>query len=93
MPMHAVNVEGVAYRSYRLIEVSHTIWTDKSTRHCAVNKKKNIKSKCTHLGPHRAAQKIFDAWCRTNKINNIENTRFVIQETTRGKKQKIFVGC
>ena len=91
MPMHAVNVDGAAYRSYRLIEVEHKNWTDKSIRHCAVNKKKNAESKSTHLGPHRAAQKIFDAWCRTNKINHVDNTRFIIQETTRGKKNKLFV--
>lgn len=91
MPVHAINVDGVAYRSYRLIEVQHTEWNDKSTRHCAVNKKKNAESKSTHLGPHRAAQKIFDAWCRSNKLNNVDDTRFVIQETTRGKKNKLFV--
>lgn len=91
MPVHAVNIEGVAYRSYRLVEVQHTTWNDKSIRHCAVNKKKNAGSKSTHLGPHRAAQKIFDAWSRTNKLNNVGNTRFIIQETTRGKKNKLFV--
>jgi len=91
MPVHAVNIEGVAYRSYRLIEVQHPSWNDKSIRHCAVNKKKNAASKSTHLGPHRAAQKIFDAWCRSHSLNNVENTRFVIQETTRGKKNKLFV--
>lgn len=91
MPVHAVNIEGVAYRSYRLVEVQHNSWNDKSIRHCAVNKKKNTDSKSTHLGPHRAAQKIFDAWCRTNKLNNVGSTRFIIQETTRGKKNKLFV--
>lgn len=91
MPVHAVNVEGVAYRSYRLIEVKHAQWTDKSIRHCAVNKKKNVNSKSTHLGPHRAAQKIFDAWCRSHALNDVSETRFIIQETTRGKKNKLFV--
>lgn len=91
MPVHAINVDGIAYRSYRLIEVQHAKWKDNSTRHCAVNKKKNAESKSTHLGPHRAAQKIFDAWCRSNKLNNVNDTRFVIQETTRGKKNKLFV--
>lgn len=91
MPVHALNIEGVAYRSYRLIEVQHPQWTDKSIRHCAVNKKKNVNSKSTHLGPHRAAQKIFDAWCRSHKFNSVSTTRFIIQETTRGKKNKLFV--
>ena len=45
MPVHALNIEGVAYRSYRLIEVQHPQWTDKSIRHCAVNKKKKCKFK------------------------------------------------
>ncbi len=89
--LHAINVDGVAYRSFKLVKIDHALWTDKSVRHCAVNKKKKKDSKSTHLGPHRAAQKIFDAWCRINKLNNINTTRFIIQETTRGKKQKMFV--
>lgn len=91
MPVHAINIEGVAYRSYRLIEVKHTQWNEKSIRHCAVNKKKNKESKSMHLGPHRAAQKIFDAWCRSHQLSDVQATRFIIQETTRGKKNKLFV--
>ena len=89
--LHAINVDGVAYRSFKLVTIDHTLWNDTSVRHCAVNKKKKKESKSTHLGPHRAAQKIFDSWCRTNKLNTVEPIRFVIQETTRGKKHKMCV--
>ena len=89
--LHAVNVDGVMYRSFKLVKIDQKIWSDKSVRHCAVNKNKKKDSKSTHLGPHRAAQKIFDSWCRTNKLNVVELTRFIIQETTRGKKNKMFV--
>ena len=91
MTLHAINVDGVAYRSFRLISVEHNKWTESSVKHCAVNKKKKPNSKYTHLGPHRAGQKIFDSWCRSNHIQSIDKTRFVIQETTRGKKRKLFV--
>jgi hypothetical protein len=89
--MHAVNIEGVAYRSFRLVHIASSLWTETSTRHCAVNKKKNPDSLSVHLGPHRAAQKIFDAWCRVNHLNDVPATRLVIEETTRGKKGKRFV--
>ena len=93
MTLHAINVDGVAYRSFRLISVNHQKWTENNSikKHCAVNKKRKANSKYTHLGPHRAAQKLFDSWCRTNNIQSIDKTRFVIQETTRGKKHKTFV--
>ena len=45
----------------------------------------------SHLGPLRAAQKIFDAWCRHNNVQVIKPTQFTIQETTRAKAGKLIV--
>ena len=59
-----------------------------STR--ALLNEKTSTQNTTHLGPLRAAQKIFDSWCRHNAFVTLAPTAFVIQETTRGKQSKVF---
>lgn len=86
----AYSKDGKPYRSYRLVSVSHPKWTPTSAQHTALNKSKQSQQSTTHLGPLRAGQKIFDSWCRHNAFVTIETTRFIIQETTRGKQSKLY---
>tara|TARA_Y200000002_G_scaffold361216_1_gene347116 strand:- start:374 stop:892 length:519 start_codon:yes stop_codon:yes gene_type:complete len=94
---YAINKEGKAYRSFKLLSVEHKKGgkienqlqnSDKS--HTAVNRSKKTTSNASHLGPLRGAQKIFDAWCRENEYSEISDTKFVIQETTRGKYSRLY---
>lgn len=82
--------DGKPYRSFRLVSVNHTDWTAEGVQHTALNKSKTVTQNTTHLGPLRAAQKIFDSWCRHNQLVIIAPTAFVIQETTRGKQGKVY---
>ena len=95
---YAINKEGKAYRSFKLISVEHK--KNKSSggeklkvvdkNHTAVNRSKKTTSNASHLGPLRGAQKIFDAWCRENQYSEILDTKFIIQETTRGKYSRLY---
>ena len=82
--------DGKPYRSFRLVSVNHKQWTADGVQHTALNKSKTVTQNTTHLGPLRAAQKIFDSWCRHNHLVIIAPTAFVIQETTRGKQGKVY---
>ena len=88
LPMsYAVNKEGNPYRSFKLVSIVEQACCKS---HTAVNRSKKPQSNPSHLGPLRAAQKIFDAWCREKKYTVIGNTVFCIQETTRGKSPKMY---
>lgn len=87
---YAYSKDGKPYRSYRLVSVTHPTWKPDSAQHTALNKSKQTQQSTTHLGPLRAGQKIFDSWCRHNAFVTIETTRFIIQETTRGKQSKLY---
>ena len=86
----AYSKDGKPYRSYRLVTVNHTSWAAGGVQHTALNKSKTDTQNTTHLGPLRAAQKIFDSWCRHQKLVISKPTPFVIQETTRGKQGKLY---
>jgi len=76
---------GKYYRSYKLISIN---WkdVDENDIYYAVNKSNTNKS----IGPIRAANKIFNSWCKNNK--HISSTIFGIQEITRGCiNKKIFL--
>jgi hypothetical protein len=89
---YAVSKDGKPYRSFRLVDVADERWkSDGAIPHAATNKSKKEGVHTSHLGPLRAGQKIFDAWCRHNTIQVVAPTRFTIQETTRGKSAKAFV--
>ena len=89
---YAISKDGKPYRSFRLVNVKDKRWNIQgSILHSATNKSKNTGKHTCHLGPLRAAQKIFDAWCRHNNIKVIKTTQFTIQETTRAKSGKFFV--
>ena len=91
---YAVNKEGKAYRSFKLVSVISKSAGggegDDVKAHTAVNRSKKEMSNSSHLGPLRAAQKIFDAWCRENEHTEIADTKFIIQETTRGKHSRLY---
>jgi hypothetical protein len=70
--------------------VNHASWAAGGVQHTALNKSKTDTQNTTHLGPLRAAQKIFDSWCRHQKLVINTPTPFVIQETTRGKQGKLY---
>lgn len=92
MQAYAVSKDGKPYRSFRLVDVADERWkSDGAIPHAATNKSKKEGVHTSHLGPLRAAQKIFDAWCRHNTIQIVAPTCFTIQETTRGKSAKAFV--
>lgn len=94
-PAYAISRDGKPYRSFRLVGVKDKRWkADNALQHSATNKSKKEGVHTSHLGPLRAAQKIFDAWCRHNEIQVIKPTQFTIQETTRAKagKQFVYVG-
>lgn len=86
----ALSKDGKPYRSYRLVTVNHSSWAAGGVQHTALNKSKTDTQNTTHLGPLRAAQKIFDSWCRHQKLVISTPTPFVIQETTRGKQGKLY---
>ena len=94
---YAINKEGKAYRSFKLISVEHNKTKSSGGKlkevdknHTAVNRSKKTTSNASHLGPLRGAQKIFDAWCRENEYSQILDTKFIIQETTRGKYSRLY---
>ena len=88
---YALGKDGKPYRSFRLVKIFDKKWSESdSLKHAATNKSRADSVSTSHLGPLRAGQKIFDAWCRSSNILVIKPTRFSIQETTRGKKSKIF---
>ena len=88
---YALGKDGKPYRSFRLVKIYDKKWSENdSLKHAATNKSRADSVSTSHLGPLRAGQKIFDAWCRSNNILVIKPTRFSIQETTRGKKSKVF---
>ena len=91
-PAYAISKDGKPYRSFRLVLVKDKRWTaEGAIQHAATNKSKKEGVHTSHLGPLRAAQKIFDAWCRHNGVQVIKPTQFTIQETTRAKAGKLFV--
>lgn len=91
-PAYAISRDGKPYRSFRLVGVKDKRWkAENALQHSATNKSKKEGVHTSHLGPLRAAQKIFDAWCRHNEIQVIKPTQFTIQETTRAKAGKQFV--
>lgn len=91
-PAYAISKDGKPYRSFRLVIVKDKRWAaDGAIQHAATNKSKKEGVHTSHLGPLRAAQKIFDAWCRHNSVQVIKPTQFTIQETTRAKASKLFV--
>ena len=91
-PAYAISKDGKPYRSFRLVLVKDKRWAaEGAIQHAATNKSKKEGVHTSHLGPLRAAQKIFDAWCRHNSVQVIKPTQFTIQETTRAKAGKLFV--
>ena len=91
-PAYAISKDGKPYRSFRLVLVKDKRWAaEGAIQHAATNKSKKEGVHTSHLGPLRAAQKIFDAWCRHNSVQVIKPTQFTIQETTRAKASKLFV--
>lgn len=91
-PAYAISKDGKPYRSFRLVLVKDKRWdAEGAIQHAATNKSKKEGVHTSHLGPLRAAQKIFDAWCRHNNVQVIKPTQFTIQETTRAKASKLFV--
>lgn len=91
-PAYAISKDGKPYRSFRLVIVKDKRWAaEGAIQHAATNKSKKEGVHTSHLGPLRAAQKIFDAWCRHNSVQVIKPTQFTIQETTRAKASKLFV--
>lgn len=91
-PAYAISRDGKPYRSFRLVGVKDKRWkANNALQHSATNKSKKEGVHTSHLGPLRAAQKIFDAWCRHNEIRVIKPTQFTIQETTRAKAGKQFI--
>ena len=91
-PAYAISKDGKPYRSFRLVLVKDKRWAaEGAIQHAATNKSKKEGVHTSHLGPLRAAQKIFDAWCRHNGVQVIKPTQFTIQETTRAKASKLFV--
>lgn len=91
-PAYAISKDGKPYRSFRLVFVKDKRWAaEGAIQHAATNKSKKEGVHTSHLGPLRAAQKIFDAWCRHNSVQVIKPTQFTIQETTRAKASKLFV--
>lgn len=91
-PAYAISKDGKPYRSFRLVLVKDKRWAaEGAIQHAATNKSKKEGVHTSHLGPLRAGQKIFDAWCRHNNVQVIKPTQFTIQETTRAKAGKLFV--
>lgn len=91
-PAYAISKDGKPYRSFRLVHVKDKRWAAEGTiQHAATNKSKKEGVHTSHLGPLRAGQKIFDAWCRHNNVQVVKPTQFTIQETTRAKAGKTFV--
>ena len=74
------------YRSFKLITMGGK---PVMSKHIAVNRSKHIGS-TRHLGPMRAAQKLFDAQCRKLEVGGKAAFVFQIQETTRGKAARVF---
>ena len=90
LPSFAVNKHGRPYRSFKLTYIAQDGKLMLRHEHTAVNRGRSAKTKASHLGPLRASQKIFDAWCREQSLDEIADVRFCIQEITRGKNNRSY---
>ncbi len=85
-PRSAIDRHGNYYRSFKLYSACYVDTNSDpvfktNARHKALNKSRQDDPAL--LLPKRAAMKIFNSWCRSSQINDVDVT-FVIQETTRG---------